>query len=809
MALRPRSGQTRRTGTAAASARRRCGSCGGAEGAGGHRDRACRSRVERGRPRPAGRRAPLSSPARNASPAPLVSTTSATGAAGTSIQPSGRARAHPRSVGAHREPAPAGDRSRQVGAWVGQPRGADQQHVGGRGEVARVVGEAVGEWRSSCTSHQTGTPAARAAASSGRLWSARSRTAASSRRAEGKGTGCRGRQLEVERDAGPSSAMRLTCRSVRPATADRDGERDPRVGERGADQCALAVVAERGAQGHVDAEGGEREGLAGRGAAEPVVVTSGAKSVCERGSGSAGSRTRVFQEAGPLTRTRGDGRDPRALGWAVLQVAATSCSPLRMVTMTRLPARATALVGALMLLAACSGTPEPSARRPTAARRRRRSCSSGRGTRSPRSAPTPSARPATRGCSPSPPQEHIVGRAVVDRLPAGELPGGVAAGHARAVRGDGADVPRRGRRRVGRRGDQPHDRPGRRPAPAGRARRTAHYDYPGIWTDADFHHCGLTAERRHRQLPGRRPGADLRAGQPGRPGHRDRARPLDDRRVPGGPALARGRRLPHRRRQAHAAPRTSPRSSPGCPRGPASRRRSSAAAASRSRPSSTSATARSTSSRTARSSRACSRARRGWRSTSGTSSTLGAVRPGGGVRRQPRHRAQRLDAQLRRRRAVRAGERPHARGLVRHAGGLQRLRVLRPRRRAAAGRRRPGARRRLQPSPTGRTATGSASTAGPRSRAWSAGATSSATRHGSTSGRRATRWRSAAASAGSSWSTPATTSCAPTWRRACPTGTTATCCRRATARRRPCGTARSRSPSRRAPRRRGTSSARP
>ena len=30
-----------------------------------------------------------------------------------------------------------------------------------------------------------------------------------------------------------------------------------------------------------------------------------AKSVCERGSGSDGSRTRVFQDAGPLTRTRG------------------------------------------------------------------------------------------------------------------------------------------------------------------------------------------------------------------------------------------------------------------------------------------------------------------------------------------------------------------------------------------------------------------------------------------------------------------------------------------------------------------------
>src|SRR5690606_5594219 len=48
---------------------------------------------------------------------------------------------------------------------------------------------------------------------------------------------------------------------------------------------------------------------------------------------------------------------------ADLQVAATSCGPHPVVTMTHLPARATALLGALLLLAGCSGPPEPAATR--------------------------------------------------------------------------------------------------------------------------------------------------------------------------------------------------------------------------------------------------------------------------------------------------------------------------------------------------------------------------------------------------------------------------------------------------------------
>ena len=108
-----------------------------------------------------------------------------------------------------------------------------------------------------------------------------------------------------------------------------------------------------------------------------------------------------------------------------------------------------------------------------------------------------------------------------------------------------------------------------------------------------------------------------------------------------------------------------------------------------------------------------------------------------------------------------------------------RLRVLRPRRRTAAGRRRP------------RCSTPPCSAPGPtrpRGRRLGVPAPLAADRgHGRLAQRRrrrgpgrrvvarATPWRSGAATAGSSWSTPATTSCAPTWRRACPTATTATC----------------------------------
>ena len=177
------------------------------------------------------------------------------------------------------------------------------------------------------------------------------------------------------------------------------------------------------------------------------------------------------------SRAGAGGNDRHALGWAALQVAATSCSPLRMVTMTRLPARATALVGALMLLAACSGTPEPSA-----AEQRRdvgvqlfqwtwdaiaAECTDTLG-------PDGYAWVLT-----SPPQEHIVGEQwwtsyqpvsyrVESRL-------GTREQYAAMVQ----TCHDAGRRRVGRRGGQPHDRPGRRPAPAGRARRTRTTTTPG------------------------------------------------------------------------------------------------------------------------------------------------------------------------------------------------------------------------------------------------------------------------------------------------------------------------------------------
>ena len=125
----------------------------------------------------------------------------------------------------------------------------------------------------------------------------------------------------------------------------------------------------------------------------------------------------------------------------------------------------------------------------------------------------------------------------------------------------------------------------------------------------------------------------------------------------------------------------------------ASRRRSSGAAASRSRRSSTSATARSTSSRTARSSRACSRARRGWRSTSARPRRW--VPSDQAVVFVDNHDTERNGSTL----SYADGEQYALANVLMLAGsygtpgGLQRLRVLRPRRRAAAGRRRPGARR--------------------------------------------------------------------------------------------------------------------
>ena len=174
---------------------------------------------------------PLSSPARNASPAPLVSTTSSTGAAGTSIQPSASSASAPaRAVGADREPAPARDRVRQVRARVGQPRGADQQHVGGRHEVARVVGEAVVVVHVAPDGHPGGAGGGeQGAAVVGQVEDGRVDAVERRERA-----GARGRQLQVERDAravvGHEVDVPLGGRDL------LDDQRDPRVRERGADQ---------------------------------------------------------------------------------------------------------------------------------------------------------------------------------------------------------------------------------------------------------------------------------------------------------------------------------------------------------------------------------------------------------------------------------------------------------------------------------------------------------------------------------------------------------------------------------------------
>ena len=326
-----------------------------------------------------------------------------------------------------------------------------------------------------------------------------------------------------------------------------------------------------------------------------------------------------------------------------------ACS--RVVTMTHLPARTTALVGALLLLAACSGTPEPSASPPDGG------ATSGSqmfqwtwDSIADRVHRHTSARPATRWVLTSPPQEHILGDAVVDRLPAGELPRGVAAGHARAVRGDGADVPRRRRRRLGRRGGQPHDRPGRARHGVGGLVVQRTTTTPGLYTDADFHHCGLTAERRHRRLPERRAGADVRARQPRRPGHRDRARAGDDRRLPAGPALARRRRLPDRRGQAHGRRRTSRRSWPSCPRAPGIAQEVIRGTGEPVTPEQYLDNGKVYEFAWGKDLQGVLAGSPGLRARAGHDVELRAVRRRRDLRRQPRHRAQRLDAQLRRRR---------------------------------------------------------------------------------------------------------------------------------------------------------------
>ena len=440
--------------------------------------------------------------------------------------------------------------------------------------------------------------------------------------------------------------------------------------------------------------------------------------------------------------------------------------------MTRLPARATALVGALMLLAACSGTPEPSAadqRRDVGVQLFQWTWDAIAAECTDTLGPDGYAWVLT-----SPPQEHIVGEQWWTVLPAGELPGGVAAGHARAVRGDGADVPRRGRRRVGRRGDQPHDRPGR-----------ARHRLGGLVVHAlrvprDLDGRRLPPlradpERRHRQLPGRGPGADLRAGNlADLATETEHVRStitayLEDLLSLGvdGFRIDAAKHMPPEDIAAIVA---------GLPEGTGIAQEVIRGSGEPITPEQYLGNGQVYEFAYGKELQGVLAGSPGLALDLGTSSTLGAVRPGGGVRRQPRHRAQRLDAQLRRRR----------RSTRWRTCSCSRARTARPVVYSGyafsdrdAGPPQDGDGRCSTP----RAATDPQDGDWVCQHRWPQIAGMVGWRNvvgdapGSTSGRRATPSRSAAASAGSSWSTPATTSCAPTWRRACPTATTATCCR--------------------------------
>ncbi len=211
------------------------------------------------------------------------------------------------------------------------------------------------------------------------------------------------------------------------------------------------------------------------------------------------------------------------------------------------------------------------------------------------------------------------------------------------------------------------------------------YRYPAHYADQDFHGCRSLDHELRRPVAG----AELRARRPVRPRHRQPVRAARDRRLPRRPALARGRRPADRRGQAHVLVR--PRGHQGEDVGPGHllgagghlrRRRADHA-------------------------RGVHRHRRRARVPVRDEPQAGvperealvpgelrpdvgdaAVRPGGAVRRQPRHRAQRLDPDLPRRLDLHAGQRLHAGLAVRLAGRPLRLRVHRPRRGSAARRRR-------------------------------------------------------------------------------------------------------------------------
>ena len=158
----------------------------GAEVAGADRHRARRRRAGERLARP-GRPSstPLSSPARNASPAPLVSTTSSTGAAGTSIQPSASSARAPAPPSVH-----TASRHPRATASARYARGSSSRAAltsstsAAADEVARVVADAVVvvHVAPDRAPRRPGRPTR-----SGRLWSARSRTAASTPSSEGSG----------------------------------------------------------------------------------------------------------------------------------------------------------------------------------------------------------------------------------------------------------------------------------------------------------------------------------------------------------------------------------------------------------------------------------------------------------------------------------------------------------------------------------------------------------------------------------------------------------------------------------------------
>ncbi|WP_315097447.1 alpha-amylase family protein [uncultured Cellulomonas sp.] len=154
--------------------------------------------------------------------------------------------------------------------------------------------------------------------------------------------------------------------------------------------------------------------------------------------------------------------------------------------MTHLPARATALLGALLLLAGCTGPAEPPRTRDVGVQLFQWTWDAIA------SECTDSLGPAGYGwVLTSPPQEHVVGEAwwtayqpvsyrVESRLGTREE----FAAMVQACHDAGVDVWADAvvNHMTG------QDAPG-----AGWAGSAySHYDYPGIWTDADFHHCGLT-----------------------------------------------------------------------------------------------------------------------------------------------------------------------------------------------------------------------------------------------------------------------------------------------------------------------------